>query len=110
MEQPKLALAFEPRLVGLDLVMRPERLEISEKSQRLLVEDDGESRVNANSRTYGPILRGAKSGIGRETASGREMISGNGLDLKSLTGKEGGTSLGLDDGKTEKRINSQRIQ
>ena len=66
--------------------------------------------MDAISRTNSPVLWGAKSGIGWETTNGRKMITGNGLDLKSLTGKEGGTSLGLDDGKTEKRINSQRIQ
>ena len=86
-----------------------ERLMQPGKSRRRLVEDDDTICVDTNSRTNSPILWGAKSGIGRETTSGRENITGEGLELKTLTIKEGGTSLGLDRRKTGNCINSQRI-
>ena len=95
---------------GDHLVEDPERLIQPGKSRRRLVEDDDTICVETNSRTNSPILWGAKSGIGRETTYGQKNIMGNGLDLKTLRAKEGGTSLGLDDGKTENQINSQRIQ
>ena len=76
------------------------------KTRRLMVEEDDETCGIAISRTNSPVLWGAKSGFGRETTSGQ---NGMGLDLKTLTIKEGGTSLGLDGLKTRKCINSQRI-
>ena len=69
-----------------------------EKSRRLSVEEIEETNPDANSRTKCPVILGAKSGIGRDLTTRRKMGARNGLDLKSLTEKEGGNaSLGLDE-------------
>ena len=86
----------EPRKRKGDLLVEdPERRKRSGKSQRLLVEDDDETCADADSRTNGPVLLGAKSGIGREATNGRKMNTGNGLELNSLTEKEGGIPRGI---------------
>ena len=69
----------------------------SKKSKKLSVEETDDVCMNTNSRTKCPVLWGTKSGIGKEPTGRLEMMKGNGLNLKSLTEKEGGNaSLGLD--------------
>ena len=94
---------------GDHLVEDLERQTKPGKTRRLLVEEGEETCEIAISRTNSPVLWGAKSGFGREAMSGRKNITGMGLELKTLTIKEGGTSLGLDEMKTPNYINSQKF-
>ena len=73
------------------------------------MEDDDETREDTNSRTNGPVLLGAKSGIGREATDRQKLDAGKGLELTSLTEKEGGNSPGIRTNERRKRINSQNI-
>ena len=75
------------------LVEDPIQQTMPNKSLRLSVEDDEENRGSTNSGTYGPFIRGARSRTEGMMMSGRGMISGKGLDLKSLTTKEGGNAM-----------------
>ena len=74
------------------------------------MEEDEETCGIAISRTKIPVLWGAKSGFGREATSGRENITGMGLELKTLTTNAKERSLGLDELQTGNYINSQRKQ
>ena len=61
----------------------------SEKSRRLMVEETSNSDPETNSGTECPFILGAKSGIGEGTTT-RHKLGENGLELNSLTKKEGG--------------------
>ena len=67
------------------LVEDHKRLMLDDAPRCLLMEDDRTTCRNEDSRTLCPIFMGAKSRNGRETTDGLKKISGNGLDLFSLT-------------------------